>query len=427
MTHTDDTTDTRLPAGSIRIGDNPATSNPVHLPPGFTYLWGQRGSGTTTLTHNITAAGLADPGTVVWLIDPDGRHDTARTSLKPLLDGDTEQPGPNWVAVTMGEAVAMAAAAVDLAKHRHGSLYPDAWGTTTMFATHPPRVHIIVASGVRGFNDGDDGDAQEVVQHLIRLAGVAPYAGISVTIAGKQPPGRALPAALRRHIDTYIAVGVVFADDLLPVFGSGSAGMPVCTVGQALVGNTDTVQPCQLDRSDPSQLLDVVRTHEQPAIADEALTGSQQYLTRWVRALPYLVDDAAAIPPRLVKLGQPQLPDSVTAATTAQLVYALRTSPSAAGDAQAAAAEILIAGCDGRLLDSAAVRDTMAIASGVLYVRWSKLPDVAKIAESDYMDDGNEMLRHPDAGILLRLAAHLGTGGLTADSAHTIRAALHNM
>jgi ABC-type ATPase involved in cell division len=83
---TNDLNPTRLRIGGLR-----GTDESVHLDlTGNTYIWGQTGSGTSTLVRRILA-GAAPTNRITWVIDPHNFEET-RPFLTPMIDGDGPAP-----------------------------------------------------------------------------------------------------------------------------------------------------------------------------------------------------------------------------------------------------------------------------------------------------------------------------------------------
>ncbi len=416
----------------IRIGEVAATGAAAGITlddRANTYLWGRRGSGTTTLTQTIILGAVLDPDTAVWVIDVEGGFDT-RPFIAPMLDhgfGITA-PAVDWVATTWEEAATMAATAAELAQARHEQALAGGDQTT------PRRVLIVMASGIDQLRNGGllqashaDRHITDVVPNLISALRTD-HAHINLIIAGKYGPKTALPAALLDRIAGFIAVGVIPDDEKAGVLGAevyGGEPRPnertqpaTLGCGQARMGSRTHAYTVLLDPLTPDTLTDAVLHDRVPVTVDE-LNGNDTYTTRWVRTLPALAGPDG-VPPRLAKLGLPTLPTDVSEATTAQLAYALRNSPSVAGPAQSAAAELLITACGGQLLgqpgkdsDFRGLRDAFHIAGGALYVRWTTIADTLPLVSHSSSYRG---INHPDKALVMHIIAALATGGLTADT-----------
>lgn len=387
-------------AALARIGRCQGTDNPFYLDlTKNTYLWGQKGSGTTTLILRIIAAAVKDPECAVWLIDPERGAGDRRSLLKPLVDRRTDQPPVDWLACTPSQAAAVARTAANAAVARAAA------------ASAAPRILIVVASMSEA---GDDRTA--MMDDLAKVGALGRNTGISMVFAAKRAPSVVLTPGVRACIDTYITLresdpwlaGTVFGEA-----GEKYATDPNVPLGTALIGNRDRSNIVVLDRVTAGLGADGwTGTCHTPTITDRAVTSDLDYVYRWQRTLPNLFP--AGVPDRLARLGLPALPNNPETASDVALAHALHESPSVSSGAQAAAAELLINACDGQLLRAPGVRQAMAMDGGLLYVRWTSLADLAERRSSLR---GYENITHPDGQITLQLIAHLATGGLTKGTA----------
>ncbi len=109
--------------------------------------------------------------------------------------------------------------------------------------------------------------------------------------------------------------------------------------------------------------------------------------------------------------------------TGADLVRHLQRSPSISGTRGAAAITLLATAAGGTLLDAAPVRRALTVDGGRVYIDWS---DIARESRGLLSSGSWSTYRraHPDAGIVLALAAGLATGQLTESGLTAITEAL---
>lgn len=425
------------------IGYNVRTLASVHAPTyqHNTVIWGQRGSGTSNMLRLFLANLITDDDAVIWMIDPEGQH--AGEYLKPMIDGGPEQPPFDWVATTWSEAVQLAHAAAEIATarkaqldqlRRTGSLVPVydlAWGTM------PTQVIVVVASGasalaLEGNSMPAHAEATRVRADLLTVA----KAGTRVDRDGGEPVNTNLVLQLKRlsglgefraYITNYVAMNGADESDLTAAFGKRVTGDPgwfdTNDRYDALMGNgtgsLTRVRPYYLTTDRIAEIVRASDGRRRTLPDDEADEITGGYLGRWNRALKILFGDQD-IPGRLVGLGLPTIPTDLSTATRRQIEHALSHSPSAGSEGAEAAAEILVHGAGHQLLTNEMVLACMVVEDGTLYVRWPMLRQVAADCETGHF----KAPKHPDAGILLRLIAHLATGGLTDASSILISTAL---
>lgn len=378
-----------------------------------TIIWGPVGAGSTNLMRVYLANLIAKKDVTLWLIDPDGS--IADDFLQPVLSNESLLPAFDWVATTWDEIVTLAGTAAALADQGHD----DSRAVIVVVASGAP------AMGLDGATEPTPA-GKTVRDHLTAVAAAGnrfgqTRANVNVLLQLKRLTGL---GDMLRVFDTFIALHGADRNDLTTAFGSSGASDELLPArfNAAIIDGADRINRFQPYYISPEKVTHYALAYGGAHTVDDGTADrlGSQYQQRWQRTLPRLFN-SKPIPEQLNRLGQPTMPTDLDSATHRQLAHALYTSPSVNSDGQHAAATILLHACGHELIHNPIVHTALTIEDGQLYVRWPKLVSIAEMAESGHYPKGP---KHPDAGIMLRLAAHMATGSLTEANISLLMVAL---
>jgi hypothetical protein len=385
---------------TAQIGVDATTNEPFELNlNNNTYVWStERGAGMTNLLRMVIAAATAQPGNVVFVIDPSRHITQVEPMLRPWLTGTLKNVHPDpvvdWYAPDLTEAGYMLHSLAHMAEDRQDMM-------------HATQVLVIIAAGTSGlYNTGDaTGQTRMIEEHVAAIANTS--AGITFLIAGTKPPAQAIPSDLNKNLDQILLVGDAPDHEIVGAFGKTTADRGRVQKWHGLYAAADSRagRSVQFYLFTNNRAADVVRRGQL-----DWESRNNFYFGRWLRVLPTLTDDGQ-IPPHLSRYGMPVVAGEPRQMPTHALAWALRCSPSVNSPTTEAAVSMLIEICDGELLRCDGVLKALYVQDGELYIRWPAIYQTGRDIEL-----GNASCKHPDAPVVLRIASHMATGGFTHDT-----------